>query len=189
MGTAIGVMLPHTAAEDEQLGAYRDKLRDSAEDVFEKGLEQAKQVAAEAYETAKEEADRQGTSGDAETLVDRVGEVVKSTASKTEEAIRDRLPESDDSRIGGVSENYAIALSPVFRGDACRGPPRRRNVSPGVRMSEVRQGSATFPAGCDCRGINRSKTEALRPVLKTTTPSRSIRRGWLPGTPLGQRAA
>ncbi|MER9231600.1 hypothetical protein NKI56_05750 [Mesorhizobium sp. M0622] len=97
VGTAIGVMLPHTATEDEQLGAYRDKLRDSAEDVFEKGLEQAKQVAAEAYETAKEEADRQGTSGDAETLVDRVGEVVKSTASKTEEAIRDRLPESDES--------------------------------------------------------------------------------------------
>ncbi|MER8390218.1 hypothetical protein NKH14_33050, partial [Mesorhizobium sp. M1380] len=96
VGTAIGVMLPHTAAEDEQLGPYRDKLRDSAEDLLEEGVEQAKQVAAEAYETVKEEADRQGSSGDAETLVDRVEKVVKKTASKTEEAIRDRLPESDE---------------------------------------------------------------------------------------------
>lgn len=97
VGTAIGVMLPHTATEDEQLGAYRDKLRDSAEDVVEKGLDQAKQVAAEAYETVKEEADRQGSSGDADTLAGRVADVVRSTASKTEEAIRDRLPESDES--------------------------------------------------------------------------------------------
>ncbi|MER8969767.1 hypothetical protein NKI25_29580 [Mesorhizobium sp. M0808] len=96
VGTAIGVMLPHTAAEDAQLGPYRDKLRDSAEEVFEEGVEQAKQVAAEAYETVKEEADRQGSSGDAETLVDRVEKVVKKTASKTEEAIRDRLPETDE---------------------------------------------------------------------------------------------
>ncbi|MER8886611.1 hypothetical protein [Mesorhizobium sp. M0816] len=95
VGTAIGVMLPHTASEDEQLGRYSDELRESAEVVLETGMEQAKQVAAEAYETVKEEADRQGASGD-ETLVDRVGELVKKTASKTEEAIRDRLPETDE---------------------------------------------------------------------------------------------
>jgi hypothetical protein len=96
LGTAIGVMLPHTVTEDEQLGAYRDKLVDSAEEVFETGLEQAKQVAAEAYETDKEEADRQTTGGDADTLVGKVGKVVESTASRTEEAIRDRLPGSSD---------------------------------------------------------------------------------------------
>jgi hypothetical protein len=96
LGTAIGVMLPHTATEDEQLGAYRDKIRDSAEEVFETGLEQAKQVAAEAYETVKEEADRQGSGGDADTLAGKVGKVVESTAKRTEEAIRDRLPGSSD---------------------------------------------------------------------------------------------
>jgi ElaB/YqjD/DUF883 family membrane-anchored ribosome-binding protein len=94
IGTAIGVMLPHTDTEDEQLGGYRDKLRDSAEEVFERGVEQAKQVAAEAYEAVKEEADRQGSSGDADTLVDKVGKVVKRTANKAEEAVRDRLPGS-----------------------------------------------------------------------------------------------
>jgi hypothetical protein len=96
LGTAIGVMLPHTATEDEHLGAYRDKIRDSAEEVFETGLEQAKQVAAEAYETVKEEADRQGSGGDADTLAGKVGKVMESTAKRTEEAIRDRLPESSD---------------------------------------------------------------------------------------------
>jgi hypothetical protein len=96
LGTAIGVMLPHTATEDEQLGTYRDKIRNSAEEVFETGLEQAKQVAAEAYETVKEEADRQGSGGDADTLAGKVGKVVKSTANKTEEAIRERLPGSSD---------------------------------------------------------------------------------------------
>jgi ElaB/YqjD/DUF883 family membrane-anchored ribosome-binding protein len=97
VGTAIGVMLPHTATEDEQLGGYRDKLRERAEDAVEKGLEQAKQVAAEAYEAVKEEADRQASSGDADTLVDKVGKVVKRTANKTEEAVRDRLPGSERS--------------------------------------------------------------------------------------------
>ncbi|WP_292639853.1 hypothetical protein [Mesorhizobium sp.] len=96
LGTAIGVMLPHTATEDEQLGAYRDKIRDSAEEVLETGLEQAKQVAAEAYETVKEEADRQGSGGDADTLAGKVGKVLESTAKRTEEAIRDRLPGSSD---------------------------------------------------------------------------------------------
>jgi hypothetical protein len=89
-------MLPHTATEDEQLGAYRDNLVDSAEEAFQRGLEQAKQVAAEAYETVKEEADRQASDGSADTLVGKVGKVVESTAEKTEEAIRDRLPGSSD---------------------------------------------------------------------------------------------
>jgi len=96
LGTAIGVMLPHTAIEDEQLGAYRDKLRASAGKVFETGINQAKQVAAEAYETVKEEADRQGSCGE-DTLAGRVGKVVEAATNKTEEAIRDRLPDSEGS--------------------------------------------------------------------------------------------
>ncbi|TGS57586.1 hypothetical protein EN826_032680, partial [Mesorhizobium sp. M1D.F.Ca.ET.183.01.1.1] len=48
VGTAIGVMLPHTAVEDEQLGGYREKLRDTAEATLEEGLDAAKEVAAEA---------------------------------------------------------------------------------------------------------------------------------------------
>ncbi|TIM72987.1 MAG: hypothetical protein E5Y60_11855 [Mesorhizobium sp.] len=50
----------------------------------------------ETYETVKEEADRQGSGGDAGTLAGKVGKVVESTANRTEEAIRDRLPGSSD---------------------------------------------------------------------------------------------
>lgn len=92
VGTAIGAMLPSTTLEDEQLGRYRDKLRDSAEDLLDKGVEGAKEVAAEAYETIKDEADQQGlkASGDS-SVVEQVGKVVKSAAAKTEKSVREKI--------------------------------------------------------------------------------------------------
>ncbi|TGS65879.1 DUF3618 domain-containing protein [Mesorhizobium sp. M3A.F.Ca.ET.201.01.1.1] len=93
VGTAIGVMLPHTAVEDEQLGGYREKLRDTAEATLEEGLDAAKEVAAEAYRTASDEAWRQA-SGEG-TLADKVSEVVRSAADKADEAVRERFSNSD----------------------------------------------------------------------------------------------
>jgi hypothetical protein len=90
VGTAIGAMLPRTSLEDQNLGAYSDKLRDTAQDLMEKGVEGAKEVAAEAYQTVKEEADRQGGSGE-KSIVDKVTEVVRSTSAKAEESIRDKI--------------------------------------------------------------------------------------------------
>lgn len=99
VGTAIGAMLPHTALEDKQMGRYRDKVRDAAEDLLEKGIEGAKEVAAEAYQTIKDEADRQGLASDADTSVaEKVANVVKSATTKTEKAVRARVgatPEED----------------------------------------------------------------------------------------------
>ncbi|RUX71810.1 DUF3618 domain-containing protein [Mesorhizobium sp. M7A.F.Ca.US.005.03.1.1] len=89
IGAAIGAMLPHTATEDEQLGAYGEKLRDTAETMLDRGLDEAKQVAAEAYETIKQEAGRQHM--EADTIADQLGEIVKSTADKTEHAVRERI--------------------------------------------------------------------------------------------------
>lgn len=92
VGTAIGAILPSTSFEDEQLGGYRDKLRDSAEGLIDKGVEGAKEVAAEAYETIKDEADRQGLTGTGETsVVEQVGKIAKSTAEKTEQSVRERI--------------------------------------------------------------------------------------------------
>ncbi|MHB9360835.1 MULTISPECIES: DUF3618 domain-containing protein [unclassified Mesorhizobium] len=92
IGAAIGAMLPHTATEDEQLGAYGDKLRDSAETLLDRGLDEAKQVAADAYETIKQEAGRQDM--EADTIADQLGEIVKSTADKTEHAVRERISDT-----------------------------------------------------------------------------------------------
>jgi hypothetical protein len=92
LGTAIGAMLPHTRIEDETLGKYGGKLRHAGEDLYEKGMEEAKDVAAEAYGAAKEEADRQGLTGDDKTTVaDRVSAVFKSAAERTEESIQDKM--------------------------------------------------------------------------------------------------
>ena len=93
IGTAIGAMLPRTSVEDQNLGAYSDKIRDSAQDLMEKGVEGAKEVAAEAYQTVKDEADRQGMSGD-KSIVEKVTDVVRSTSAKAEESIRDKIASS-----------------------------------------------------------------------------------------------
>jgi uncharacterized protein YpuA (DUF1002 family) len=54
-------------------------------------MEEAKDVAAEAYGAAKEEADRQGLTGDDRgSVADRVSEVFKSAAERTEESVRDK---------------------------------------------------------------------------------------------------
>lgn len=96
-GTAIGVMLPHTAVEDEQMGRYGDKVRDTAEALLHKGMEEAKAVAAETYQTVKEEADRQGLGGDGDkSIVEQVGNVVKTAAAKTEDSIRDKVGSGSD---------------------------------------------------------------------------------------------
>jgi hypothetical protein len=92
IGTAIGAMLPHTRLEDETFGKYGRKLRHTGENLYEKGMEEAKDVAAEAYRAAKEEADRQGLTGDGQASVgDRVSEVFKSAAERTEESVRDKM--------------------------------------------------------------------------------------------------
>ena len=91
VGTAIGAMLPQTEIENEQLGSYRDQLLDSAEDMLDKGVEAAKDVAGKAYATAKREADSERLKGGDMTVAEKVGEVVKSVAKETEPEIRDRL--------------------------------------------------------------------------------------------------
>lgn len=99
VGTAIGAMLPHTDLEDEQIGRYRDKVRGAAEGLLGKGIEGAKEVAAEAYQTIKDEADRQGLASDSDmSVAEKVAEVVKSATAKTEKAVRARVgatPEED----------------------------------------------------------------------------------------------
>ncbi|TPL79783.1 DUF3618 domain-containing protein [Mesorhizobium sp. B2-3-13] len=89
IGAAIGAMLPHTAMEDEQLGGYREKLRQTSESILEQGVDQAKQVAADAYETIKQEAGRQDTQPG--TVADQIGEIVKSAADTTEQSVRERV--------------------------------------------------------------------------------------------------
>ena len=90
VGTAIGVLLPRSSLEDEHLGSVSTKVRSQAQDLLEKGLAEAKDLAADTYETLKEEADHQGLRSEG-SMVDKVGEVLKTTAAKTEGVVRSKL--------------------------------------------------------------------------------------------------
>ncbi|RWC26023.1 MAG: hypothetical protein EOS27_26500 [Mesorhizobium sp.] len=93
LGTAIGALLPRTDFEDEQVGQLSDKIRDQASEILGQGVESAKDVAAQAYQTVKNEADKQGLTGDGGALVNQVEQVVQATASKTEKTVRGKLKE------------------------------------------------------------------------------------------------
>jgi hypothetical protein len=96
-GTAIGAMLPRTDFEDEQLGSTSDTLRDKASELLNQGVEGVKDVAAQAYQTVKDEADKQGIGTDPASLVDAVSDVARSAASQAEKSVREK--------IGSVTED------------------------------------------------------------------------------------
>ncbi|TPK61517.1 hypothetical protein FJ930_27735 [Mesorhizobium sp. B2-4-15] len=97
LGTAVGALLPHTDFEDQQLGQTSENIRDKANELLSQGVDGAKEVAADAYRTLKEEADNKGVSGDSASLVDKVSDVVRNTAAKTERNVRDKLTTTSDS--------------------------------------------------------------------------------------------
>ena len=65
VGAAIGALLPRTHAEDELMGDASDQLKDQTREFAGEQLEKAKKVGEHAYATAKQEADRQGLTGEA----------------------------------------------------------------------------------------------------------------------------
>ena len=91
VGTAIGAMLPSTDFEDEKVGPYRDKLRNQAERMVHHGVEEAKDVASSAYQTVKDEADRQGFSSDGQPIVERIASIGKAALEDAERSILDKV--------------------------------------------------------------------------------------------------
>ena len=96
VGTAIGAILPQTEIENEQLGAYRDRLLDDAEDVLDKGVEAARVVAGKAYATAKKAADSERLKGSDISVAEKVGKVVATVADEAEPDIREKLGGKSD---------------------------------------------------------------------------------------------
>ena len=65
--------------------------------MLERGVDQAKEVASDAYQAAKDEADRQGLStGGASSLADKVASVAKAAAGTTEDAVREKTGSAGD---------------------------------------------------------------------------------------------
>jgi hypothetical protein len=77
VGAAIGALLPRTQAEDELLGEASDELKEQTKEFAGQQLEKAKKVGERAYDTAKEEAERQDLIGEG------VADEVRSTTNDT----------------------------------------------------------------------------------------------------------
>lgn len=92
-GAAIAAMLPRTRYEDETVGPYRDQLRDEAEQAVSKGMEEAKAVAAETYEAAKDEARRQdsSTETDRRPMAEKIADIAETAAETAEDSTRSRI--------------------------------------------------------------------------------------------------
>ena len=60
VGFVVGLLLPSTKIEDEQIGAMATKLKDTAKETGQEALDRGKVVAQSAIETAKEEGGQQG---------------------------------------------------------------------------------------------------------------------------------
>jgi hypothetical protein len=89
VGVAIGAALPATAAEDRTLGAARDNLLQAGEDRVAAAAQGLRASGRAAYDAVKEEADRQGLTGDGGqgSLVEKAESVIRSGV----EAARDEL--------------------------------------------------------------------------------------------------
>jgi hypothetical protein len=89
VGAAIGAGLPATETEDEWLGETRDRLKDRAERLGSEQLDKARATARAAYETAQEEADRQGlTMEDAAAAADAIERKAERVAQAAGQAAR-----------------------------------------------------------------------------------------------------
>lgn len=89
VGIAVGAMLPRTRYEDEYVGPYRDQVRESIGEAARDGVDQAKEVAADAYEAGKEEARKQDlldTSG--KPVAEKASKVARTAADTAESEVR-----------------------------------------------------------------------------------------------------
>jgi hypothetical protein len=77
VGAAIGALLPRTKAEDQFMGEASDELKEETKELAGRQFEKAKKVGEHAYDTAKEEAERQGLTSQS------VADEVRSTMSDT----------------------------------------------------------------------------------------------------------
>jgi hypothetical protein len=98
VGAAIGAALPTTETEDEWLGETRDQMKDRAARLSREQLDKARAAGRAAYETALQEADRQGlTPEGAMAAVDAAAHKAERVAEAAAKAARS---EAEHQRLG-----------------------------------------------------------------------------------------
>lgn len=92
VGAVVGAMLPASDIEKDLVGSGADRIRQTARQAVDRGMDSASRVASQAYDALKEEADRQGlVPGEGPSVGERVSKVVRSAAQSAEEAVREEM--------------------------------------------------------------------------------------------------
>lgn len=91
IGAALGASLPATPVENRYVGPLRDKVLDRGRDLAQQGLQQAKEAGSAALDRVKEEAERQGVTGEP-NLVQRAEQIARAGADALREQADQRLP-------------------------------------------------------------------------------------------------
>jgi len=100
-GAALGAMLPATRTEQEYLGPLGEQAKKAASETMAEGMDKAKQVAADVYDAARTEADRQGFTG-GKPLSEKVSEVARAAGEELKSAAEETVAgfEPDGARKG-----------------------------------------------------------------------------------------
>ncbi len=97
VGAAIGAFLPTTELERRNLGPTGEALKEKADALLDRGMAKAKEAAAEVYETARGEADRQGLVPGDTPVADKIGAVARAVGETASEIVERHAPEPSSS--------------------------------------------------------------------------------------------
>lgn len=98
VGAAIGAVLPPTETEDRYLGETRDRLRRDAEEAARALAEKGREVAGEAYESARSE---YAADDGAATIADKVERVAKAAVGTVKEEVQGLVGGGSKQPAGG----------------------------------------------------------------------------------------
>jgi cell division septum initiation protein DivIVA len=154
VGAAIGAALPTTETEDEWLGETRDQMKDRAARLTREQLDKARAAGRAAYETAIEEADRQGlTPEGAMAAVDSAARKAERVAEAATEAAKAEAERHGGGTSGG--SDRAEATTEAAKAEAERrggggtsgGSDRAEATTDGSRTEAERHGLSRSPSG------------------------------------------
>jgi Protein of unknown function (DUF3618) len=101
VGAAVGALIPASDLERQHLGSAGVALKEKAGSLVDRGAAMAQDTAAEVYETARNEADRQGLLPGERPIAEKVGEVVRAAGEKASDIAGESLRKSEK---GSASE-------------------------------------------------------------------------------------
>jgi gas vesicle protein len=126
VGFLVGMLIPSTKVEDEQLGPVADQVKDQVKQTGEDALERGKQVAQETAQTATESAKQAAsdvTDKAQETAQQHAGEL-KSSAQDSAEEVKQRATRQPARALGAEA---GVSAAPITETRRTSPPETPRN--------------------------------------------------------------